>query len=179
MPLANITVRTRDGNEVPAPRVEPDHRSAWMEYEMTAPVSPPPPPKPATSGAPNISGEGFDKMLAAFHKARAAGLKKPKLKCGDLLFSFAPETGKNPGHVYIKSGSVYIGKVTPQGRFFPSQDATQDEITTVTIVGRDPVAAAIAHGHKSGNCAICSKRLDRPESVERGIGPICAKKFGW
>ncbi len=36
---------------------------------------------------------------------------------------------------------------------------------------------AMAYGRKTGICMMCSKRLTNAESVERGIGPICAGKF--
>lgn len=34
-------------------------------------------------------------------------------------------------------------------------------------------------GHTFGRCIRCDAELTDPESVERGIGPICAKKEGW
>lgn len=34
-----------------------------------------------------------------------------------------------------------------------------------------------AMGKTSGTCIICGRRLDDPESVDRGIGPICAAKY--
>jgi len=41
----------------------------------------------------------------------------------------------------------------------------------------DPEAAAVLHGKASGRCAICSRDLTDPVSIERGIGPICAERF--
>ena len=34
-----------------------------------------------------------------------------------------------------------------------------------------------ALGQFSGTCAHCGRRLDDPESVDRGIGPVCAEKY--
>ena len=36
---------------------------------------------------------------------------------------------------------------------------------------------AEAFGQRTGICAMCGAVLTNPESVERGIGPICAGKF--
>lgn len=36
---------------------------------------------------------------------------------------------------------------------------------------------AAKFGHATGVCAICSRDLSDPVSVERGIGPVCAKRF--
>jgi hypothetical protein len=32
-------------------------------------------------------------------------------------------------------------------------------------------------GVASGSCLVCGRRLDDPESVDRGIGPVCAAKY--
>ena len=41
----------------------------------------------------------------------------------------------------------------------------------------DPERAAVLYGKASGNCSICGRDLTDPESIERGIGPICAGKY--
>jgi Family of unknown function (DUF6011) len=53
------------------------------------------------------------------------------------------------------------------------QDISRDLIA----IEADPEAAAAAHGKASGRCSVCSRDLTDPESIERGIGPICAGKF--
>jgi len=47
-----------------------------------------------------------------------------------------------------------------------------------TILG-DPSAAARNFGLMSGVCGICNRKLTVPESIEAGIGPVCARKRGW
>lgn len=32
-------------------------------------------------------------------------------------------------------------------------------------------------GIATGQCLVCGRRLDDPESVDRGIGPVCAEKY--
>lgn len=39
------------------------------------------------------------------------------------------------------------------------------------------VEQAAEYGHLHGLCAICGKTLTDPESVQRGIGPVCAKRI--
>lgn len=131
------------------------------------------------AAAPDVSGAGFEKVLESFKAARAKGLKRPKLTCGEFVFSYAGEDSKNPGHVYIKLGGNYKGKITPAGKFFGVREITSAETAEVARIGRDPLAAAIEHGRLTGACAICSRKLTDPKSVERGIGPICAENFGW
>lgn len=44
---------------------------------------------------------------------------------------------------------------------------------------RMPIEEAKAWGKMTGTCCVCARRLDVPESVEAGIGPVCARKGGW
>lgn len=40
------------------------------------------------------------------------------------------------------------------------------------------LAEAAKFGHLHGVCFVCCRALTDPESVQRGIGPVCATKFG-
>lgn len=116
-------------------------------------------------------------LEACFEIAGNAG-KKPRLRLAEFTFSRAPESGKNAGALYVKQGSTYLGKIH-KGKLFRSMacdDATEDAIVAVAS---QPKESAIAYGRMSGCCAICNRRLDNPESIERGIGPVCAGNFGW
>lgn len=126
-----------------------------------------------------IQGGGYTKLLEAFQKARTSGLKWPKVHIGSLTFKLAGENSKNPGSLYIKAGETYLGKVSPQGEFRRSFDCSATDEEIIVSVGRDPLAEAVSHGKRTGHCAICSRKLTDPESVDRGIGPVCATKFGW
>ncbi len=46
-------------------------------------------------------------------------------------------------------------------------------------IGHAPEAAAARYGHEIGKCGICSRTLTNDISRERGIGPVCAEKWGW
>jgi hypothetical protein len=46
-------------------------------------------------------------------------------------------------------------------------------------IAENPYEASVLFGHKIGRCGICGKTLTDPESIEAGIGPVCAKKVGW
>lgn len=127
----------------------------------------------------SVAGEGFTKLLEAFARASESGIKHPKLRVAELTFSPAKATSNNPGHVYVKANGEYAGKVTPAGQFFGVWGLDRGVRDTVARVGRDPLAEAVAHGKATGCCAICGRQLTDAESVERGIGPICAERFGW
>ncbi len=92
----------------------------------------------------------------------------------------APATGKNPGALYVKATDnegTYLGKVLG-GAFTPSRDCTPEQAAQVAELMSDPAKALDAYGRRTGNCGCCGRPLTAAESVDRGIGPICAKKFG-
>jgi hypothetical protein len=120
------------------------------------------------------------KIRAGFDSA-LRHLKRPKLRIADVQFSLAPATGRNAGCIYVvrADDDTYLGKITPEDKFLTSRDCTAADSETVARVAADPAAAAIAHGHEYGQCACCGRELTNPESVARGIGPICAERWGW
>jgi hypothetical protein len=125
--------------------------------------------------APQID---ISKIEVSFAKAMEAGIKRPKLRLADFRFSPAPVTGNNAGAIYVKAGETYLGKIAG-GKLFKSRDCDDQTAGNILAAAADPEAAAIAYGRQFGQCAICARELSNQESIDRGIGPICADKFGW
>lgn len=42
-----------------------------------------------------------------------------------------------------------------------------------------PREAAIRYGHELGKCSLCNRTLTNNDSIEAGIGPVCARNVGW
>jgi hypothetical protein len=118
------------------------------------------------------------KIEVSFANAMAKGIKRPKLRLADFKFSPAPATGNNAGAIYIKAGDTYLGKIAG-GKLFKSRECDDQIASSILVAAADPEAAAIAYGRRFGSCAICARELTNGESIDRGIGPICAEKFGW
>lgn len=115
-----------------------------------------------------------------FAKAYANGLKFPRLHFGAFAIYKASDTSKNPGHYYVvgdKDSDAYFGKITPAGKFMFSRDAGPELVAAVEAVMADPLASAVQSGIQTGICACCGAELTNPESIERGIGPICYSKW--
>ena len=114
----------------------------------------------------------------AFAKAKDAGVKRPKLRLDAFTFSPAPDTGKNAGAIYVKEGETYLGKVVG-GKLFAVSACTVDQENQIVAVAADPMNAAIAYGKRFGKCSVCARTLTDEDSISRGIGAVCAKRFGW
>lgn len=118
-------------------------------------------------------------MKEAFDRAAAAGLKRINARIAGYSFTPAKASSANAGAIYVKrQGGEYLGKVQG-GKFFAVRGVSEADSAKVCEVISDPKAAARAHGIETGQCSCCGAALTNKESIELGIGPICATKFGW
>ena len=132
--------------------------------------------KTKAENAPTLSVEPIE---VAFGKATAAGIARPRLRLGEFVFSPAPANGKNPGAIYVKhSDGSYLGKVAGSRLFTVSAVSPAVEAEIVGVAA-DPMKAAIAYCKKYGKCSVCARTLTDEDSINRGIGPVCAERFGW
>jgi hypothetical protein len=129
--------------------------------------------KPVTVNRVDVS-----KIAEAFAKAFSNGVKRPKLRLGAFVFSRAPDTGRNAGSIYVKKGDMYLGKIT-NGEFFPVRDCDTATTAEVIEVASKPGDSAKAFGFRTGTCSCCGRTLTNKESIDLGIGPICAERFGF
>jgi hypothetical protein len=118
-----------------------------------------------------------EELEAAFRRAKASGLKWPKMKLAGFTMKLAGDNSRNPGSIYVTDeAGEYLGKVAG-GRFSATRACSQEVKAQVAKVLADPLGEAKAFGLQAGSCCICSRELTDPASVEAGIGPICAAKF--
>lgn len=96
-------------------------------------------------------------------KVRVNRPKKNSRWHGYTFVSDGAEYGQRQNYGRQRPGGTYEGKITEQLR----------------AIAADPEAASIAYGKLTGSCGVCGRALEDEQSVERGIGPICAAKTGW
>jgi len=118
-------------------------------------------------------------IIDMFAHARERGYKRPVYRAEGLKISLAPATGNNAGALYVKTeNDEYIGKVA-DGRFFGTREATDEHKTALSVIAENPRDAAIRYGRRTGSCACCGRVLSNKQSIDLGIGPICAEKWGF
>ena len=130
----------------------------------------------ARKAAPKVEVD-VSRIETLLFTARMSRLKHPKFRAEGLTFSLAGSTSRNAGAVYVKKGEEYVGKVM-DGKFHPVSATPAGTAEAIVRVAQDPRGAAVAYGRMTGNCACCGRELTDPKSVELGIGPICADKWG-
>lgn len=135
--------------------------------------------------------------LAEGFLSAAANIKWPKLRlltssATPVVLSRCGDQSRTPGHINITDGgpygdNVYYGRVTPEGHGHLRQPIPAEVVAVLAEFNRDPKEAVKLQGERSrellgiktGQCCCCGRELTDPVSVERGIGPICADRWGW
>lgn len=120
----------------------------------------------------------MSKIWAMFETAKSNGLNKLAFVAADLHISPAKASSVNAGCLYVKRGEAYQGKITDAGKFLAVRDAMSDTATLLTEIAINPSQAARDYGKRTGRCCCCNRELTDPVSIENGIGPICATKWG-
>lgn len=148
-------------------------------------------PKPQVA---QLNAAGLEVILGMFAKAKA-NLKFPTIRLMDeqrneYQLSLAGATSKNAGSIYVKGAKTgsyddeggstrpYLGKITPQGRFFPATGCPASVETQLASFAADPESIATKYGRLTGCCCFCGRKLTDNRSTEVGYGPVCAGKFG-
>jgi len=122
---------------------------------------------------------------------RAVLQTRKKVMVALFTFSLAPAHGNNPGAIYVKDNGAYVGKI-PAGAsiFSPGRDFDQSRLPALVEAMADPAAAVKADAARRAElllkdpgmtipCGCCGLTLSNPESIARGIGPICSGKWGF
>ncbi len=112
-------------------------------------------------------------IRAMFESAVKSGYKRPTYRAAGLVINRAPDSGRNPGALYVKDAETdeYLGKIC--GTSYTGKPAT-----ALVAIAADPKGEAIRYGQRTGTCSCCGRELTKEASIEAGIGPICASKWG-
>jgi len=123
----------------------------------------------------------FDGIIDAITNAQMKGMKRIKLRFVDFII----KPSKIAGRVYVLNPhNIVEGNYGPQPEYMGWIEATRTNIRDEAIIqalqslAQDVPGAAKLYGQETGNCGCCGRELTVRESIERGIGPICAERFG-
>lgn len=79
-----------------------------------------------------------------------------------------PTEGRWTGYTFVK--------VQASDDFFPVRGHAA-QVVLDAIRNDGVLAATVRYGKEIGACGQCGRTLTKPESIEAGIGPICASRF--
>lgn len=94
-------------------------------------------------------------------------------KVGDDVYRVQQARGS--GNLYAKVWE-FSGEISPTGKRLGSFGYAPGAMRKISAADRMSLQDAEAFGVLTGTCADCGRELTVKESIERGIGPICAGK---
>jgi hypothetical protein len=130
----------------------------------------------AAQRATNSGNVEVARIRELFDTASANGLKKPVLRAEGLVLKLAPAHGRNAGAIYVTKRDEYVGKIVGT-RFEATRSADATILPALQTISTEPREAAIRYGRLTGVCGCCGRELTDPESIAKGIGPICEAKW--
>jgi hypothetical protein len=111
--------------------------------------------------APKVAAAELPNLPRAFYALRRGGTVK-------FYRVDKPAGGKWAGYTFVS--------VQASDDFFSVRDYSERQAILAEIAS-DPKAALALYGHGIGRCGICHRTLTRAESIEAGIGPVCAGRL--
>ena len=139
---------------------------AWMHYLATQSV--------IDSQTPVEFGP-YKQLVNKMYDAVAYRAGKFQVRLPGITLSTVNK-GANIGCVYVYENNNYVGKITANGEL--KGNASEDVLNLLEDANDNLLQLAKIYGHESGCCSVCGRTLNDPLSVQMGIGPICAKRFG-
>lgn len=125
--------------------------------------------------------ESLQKIHELFDKAEDSGLKTPALRMqvdehrinirrkGQNLIFYAgvwPESWRLA--LLTRSGALSVVGAEKVPGFLPA----------LMNLAESPLESMKAYGRRTGECCMCGRELTNHASIDAGIGPICAGKWG-
>lgn len=93
-------------------------------------------------------------------------------KDSELVWKFyrvdRPQKGKWKGYTFLK--------VQSSDEFWKVSSLTR-VASVLEAIAFNVEKALAEYGHQKGRCGICNRTLTDPESIARGIGPVCADRL--
>jgi len=140
------------------------------------------------ANAPAVDATKIEQAFAvAREKAFRPGQDGQFMKPLKLRAANAVDVQFTPGSVGSKWEGMLFAKTLDDkklgwikdGKFTARFECSPVEQEAVLSCAADPEGAVVAFAKAWKLCGVCSRTLTNDVSIARGIGPVCAEKFGW
>jgi hypothetical protein len=132
----------------------------------------------------------FDSALAAGKKRRA--LLAARIERDENDNPVLDDTGKarvlndiklTPAReprteIWVKVDGEFAGGINEDGGFKKNWNAPEWLAAELERLAANPEKETRLYGQVTGNCCCCGRELTNEASIEAGIGPVCAQKWG-
>lgn len=148
---------------------------------------------PAPAPAPTVAGLDADRLFAMFDAAARAPIegrtrRTPRLQFPGLNI-WRPTTGADRDVIMLTrphsdpARRTRLARLTRQGELlggFSSRNSllTTEQTDMVRRLCENPEETLRAEGRRTGTCCMCGRGLTDERSVNLGMGPVCASRWG-
>lgn len=126
-----------------------------------------------------IRTKAIENIFHAFLHAKSHKKGRLRLRIGNLQFSNNTYPKNSYNDIAVKYKGDYIGVINEDGEFLQSYNVPEEALAEVLFMKSDLRKITTDHGKTTGNCACCGRELTDPKSIEMGIGPLCAERWGF
>jgi hypothetical protein len=130
-------------------------------------------PAQAVPATPRLD---VSKIVECFQRAAEAGLKRFTLRFDGVHFQV---DRNDPNLIWVSAsgyGSAKYGRIVGDA-YRPGRDVTAEIQAKVVEIAKDPMASAMAYAQVTSSCSVCGRHLENQDSVDAGIGPVCAGRL--
>lgn len=143
-----------------------------------------------TARVSNAAAVDVSRIEAAFATAKAKAARpgqagvmvKPlRLSANGIAIRIRPGSDGSEwaGMLFVKTeDGLKLGHIKG-GRFVRRRECSDEQAAAVIAAASDPESAVLAYAKAYRSCGICGRGLLNDVSIARGIGPVCAEKFGF
>ena len=123
-----------------------------------------------------VAGIDVANIADCFQRAHAAGLKRFTLRFADAHFQV---DRNDPALIWVSQGGYGTAKYgrIQGGVYKPGRDVNPTVLARIVAISQDPMAAAAAFAQITSSCSVCGRHLENQDSVDAGIGPVCAGRL--
>jgi hypothetical protein len=149
----------------------------WPEYWPDGSEQP---PEDLNALDREVASQFIDVLLKQPKKAVSLGIPD-----GRYAIPMGKRNGKLVFHFYfvntsrVHKGQYMLRLYGAPGNFRREKMTVPMQTAIADTIKKDPALHSQMFGIQLGICGICGSPLTDPESIARGIGPICFGKSGW
>lgn len=123
-----------------------------------------------------VAGIDVANIADCFKRAHEAGLKRFTLRFADAHFQV---DRNDPTLIWVSQGGYGTAKYgrIQGGVYKAGRDVNPTVLARIAAISQDPMAAAAAFAQITSSCSVCGRHLENQDSVDAGIGPVCAGRL--
>lgn len=139
------------------------------------------PPVQTTTQVTSTQATGMLRIHELFDRARDNNIKEPilRMRADEVDIKIRPKGSDLMFYAGSYPDSYKVAKLSASGELtLWNEDRVPALLGAMKHLAEAPLESMKAYGRRTGTCCMCGRELTNKESIEAGIGPICAGNWG-